>query len=107
MALKTYGLNGVDWEERVNWDRLRKGRLDRAKAELAKSEMGAILCFDMNNVRYLSPPASGAGRRTKISRFVLLTCATTSRFCGISDPPQNITSSTAPGWATARARESG
>src|SRR2546430_4410740 len=40
-----------DWENRIDFDRLRRERLARAKALLAKSEMGALLCFDMNNVR--------------------------------------------------------
>ena len=49
MALKTYGAMAVDWENRIDFDRLRRERLARAKALLAKSEMGALLCFDMNN----------------------------------------------------------
>jgi len=40
----------VDWEQRVDFDRLRRERLVRAKALLAKSEIGALLSFDMNNV---------------------------------------------------------
>jgi hypothetical protein len=51
MALKTYGPMAVDWENRIDFDRLRRERLARAKALLAKSEMGALLCFDMNNIR--------------------------------------------------------
>ena len=31
MAIKTYGLMGVDWEERVNFERLRNERLARIK----------------------------------------------------------------------------
>ena len=54
MGLKTYGTMAVDWEERINFERLRKERLDRAKALLEKSDMGALLCFDMNNVRYIT-----------------------------------------------------
>src|SRR4029077_3365279 len=54
MALKTYGPMAVDWENRIDFDRLRRERLARAKALLEKSEMGALLCFDMNNVRYLT-----------------------------------------------------
>src|SRR3981081_3118763 len=49
----------VDWEQRIDFDRLRKERLARAKDLLAKSEMGALLCFDMNNVRY--PTATHIG----------------------------------------------
>ena len=48
MALPTHGTMAVDWEERIDFDRLRTERLQRVKDLLAKSEMGAILCFDMN-----------------------------------------------------------
>mgnify|MGYP003694070165 CR=1 FL=1 len=34
MGLKTFGLMGVDWEERVNLERLRQDRLSRIKAAL-------------------------------------------------------------------------
>src|ERR1700719_1908614 len=72
MALKTYGPMAVDWENRIDFDRLRKERLARAKALLAKSEMGALLCFDMNNVRYLTATHIGTWAQDKISRFTLL-----------------------------------
>src|SRR6266481_2915338 len=72
MALKTYGPMAVDWEKRIDFDRLRRERLDRAKALLAKSEMGALLCFDMNNVRYLTATHIGSWAQDKISRFTLL-----------------------------------
>src|SRR5438094_9181879 len=72
MALKTHGTMAVDWEERINFDRLRKERLARAKALLAKSEVGALLCFDMNNVRYITATHIGTWAQDKISRFTLL-----------------------------------
>src|SRR5215510_4167459 len=72
MALPTYGTMAVDWENRVDFDRLRTERLARAKAALAKSEMGALLCFDMNNVRYLTATHIGTWAQDKISRFTLL-----------------------------------
>src|SRR6266571_9558489 len=72
MALKTYGTMAVDWENRVDFDRLRRERLQRAKDLLAKSEMGALLCFDMNNVRYLTATHIGTWAQDKISRFTLL-----------------------------------
>jgi len=62
----------VDWEQRIDLDRLRKERLARAKEMLKKSEMGAILCFDMNNVRYLTATHIGTWAQDKISRFTLL-----------------------------------
>jgi Xaa-Pro aminopeptidase len=72
VALKTYGPMAVDWENRIDFDRLRTERLARAKSLLAKSEMGALLCFDMNNVRYITSTHIGSWAQDKISRFTLL-----------------------------------
>jgi hypothetical protein len=46
----------VDWEEAgLNIERLRQERLGlRVKNALKKSEIGALLCFDMNNYRYIT-----------------------------------------------------
>src|SRR5215469_17127338 len=62
----------VDWENRIDFERLRSERLARAKALLEKSEMGALLCFDMNNVRYITATHIGTWAQDKISRFTLL-----------------------------------
>jgi Xaa-Pro aminopeptidase len=72
MALKTYGLMGVDWEERVNFERLRNERLARIKRLLKRSDMGALLCFDMNNVRYITATHIGTWAMDKLARFTLL-----------------------------------
>ncbi len=72
MALKTYGTMAVDWEERIDFDRLRRERLARVKDMLARSEIGALLCFDMNNVRYITATHIGTWAQDKISRFTLL-----------------------------------
>src|SRR5437660_8800726 len=72
MALPTHGTMAVDWEQRVDFDRLRQQRLARAKDLLAKSEMGALLCFDMNNVRYLTSTHIGTWAQDKANRFTLL-----------------------------------
>ena len=72
MAHPTYGTMGVDWEQRIDFERLRVERLQRAKDLLKKSEMGALLCFDMNNVRYLTSTHIGTWAQDKANRFVLL-----------------------------------
>ncbi len=72
MGLKTFGRMAVDWEERVNFDRLRDERLARAKAELESSDLGALLCFDMNNIRYLTATQIGTWAFDKLIRFALL-----------------------------------
>ena len=40
MGLKTHGTMAVDWENRIDFDRLRRERLQKAKDLLAKSAMG-------------------------------------------------------------------
>jgi len=63
----------VDFEDRVNPDRLRSYRLARAREALDKSQLGAVLVFDHNNIRYISATHIGEWARDKMTRFVLLT----------------------------------
>lgn len=72
MGLKTFGLMGVDWEERVNLERLRQDRLARIKKLLKESELGALLCFDMNNSRYITATHIGTWAMDKLVRYSLL-----------------------------------
>jgi Xaa-Pro aminopeptidase len=66
------GAQTVDWEERVNPDRLRSYRLDRSTAALAASELGALLLFDFNNIRYVTSTHIGEWARDKMTRYALL-----------------------------------
>jgi Xaa-Pro aminopeptidase len=72
MALPTHGTMAVDWEQRIDFDRLRRERLARIKNLLEKSNVGALLCFDMNNVRYITATHIGTWAQDKNSRFTLL-----------------------------------
>ena len=54
----------VDFERRVDFDRLRRYRLARARAALDKSKCGALLLFDVNNIRYVTLPRSASGSVT-------------------------------------------
>ncbi len=72
MALKSFGSMAVDWEARVDFDRLRRERLARIKRQLKQSDLGALLCFDMNNVRYITATHIGTWAQDKINRFTLL-----------------------------------
>jgi len=69
----TTGTNAVDWEERVNFERLREQRLARLKAELDRSELGAVLAFDFSNIRYMTATHIGTWAMDKLIRFSLLT----------------------------------
>jgi Xaa-Pro aminopeptidase len=71
-ALPALGTMGVDFEERVDYRRLHKYRLSRVKMALDKSELGALLCFDVNNIRYITSTKIGEWERDKLSRWALL-----------------------------------
>ncbi len=67
------GRMNVDFEERVNFDRLRRYRLARTRRALENSALGAVLCFDTNNIRYITGSVIGEWARDKICRYTLLT----------------------------------
>src|SRR4051794_24048886 len=62
----------VDWEQRIDFPKLRRDRLDRARAELLRSDLGGVLLFDPNNIRYVTSTHIGEWARDKNARFALL-----------------------------------
>jgi Xaa-Pro dipeptidase len=67
------GRMSVDFEERVDFGRLRAHRLSRARAALEASDLGALLVFDNNNIRYLTGVSIGEWTRDKLCRYALYT----------------------------------
>jgi Xaa-Pro dipeptidase len=72
MAIRTFGTTAVDWEQRVDFGRLRTERLARLKAQLERSDLGALLSFDMPNTRYMTATHIGTWAMDKLIRFALL-----------------------------------
>jgi Xaa-Pro aminopeptidase len=72
MAIRTYGPNAVDWEQRVDLGRLRTQRLARLKEHLERSDLGALLTFDFSNIRYMTATHIGTWAMDKMIRFALL-----------------------------------
>ncbi len=66
------GHMGVDYEERVDFDRLRNYRIDRAKKSLETSECGSFLLFDFYNIRYTTQTWIGGALGDKMTRYALL-----------------------------------
>lgn len=73
MPIATYGMNAVDWEQRVDLDKLRRERVAKLRAELEKSDLGALLAFDFANIRYMSATHIGTWAIDKAIRFSLIT----------------------------------
>src|SRR5919206_537788 len=72
-ALPALGTMGVDFEERVDYRRLHRYRLSRVRQALEKSDLGALLVFDVNNIRYITSTKIGEWERDKLCRWALLT----------------------------------
>jgi Xaa-Pro aminopeptidase len=72
MAIRTYGPNAVDWEQRVDLGRMRMDRLQRLKTQLDGSELGSLLTFDFSNIRYMTSTHIGTWAMDKLIRFALL-----------------------------------
>lgn len=73
LPLQAPGRMQVDFEERVNFQRLHEYRLARTRNALAKSKLGALLVFDQINMRYISSTVIGEWARDKLTRWCLLT----------------------------------
>src|SRR6478609_7452088 len=71
--LQAPGHSQVDFEERINFRRLHDYRLARTRAALAESGLGALLCFDQHNIRYITSTVIGEWARDKLTRYSLLT----------------------------------
>jgi Xaa-Pro aminopeptidase len=71
--LRAPGHGGVDFEARVDFDRLRRYRLDRSLAALDSSDCGAFLLFDFYNIRYTTQTWIGGALGDKMTRYALLT----------------------------------
>ena len=67
------GRMNVDFEERLDFGRLRAYRLDRARQAMENAGLGALLVFDNNNIRYLTGVAIGEWTRDKLCRYALYT----------------------------------
>ena len=101
-GLRSYGTMRVDWSSGLTSSA--RGALARAKAALAESELGALLCFDMNNIRYITATHIGTWAIDKLVRFA--SSRRPSRSCGTSARPPATTSSTTRGSGrSARARD--
>lgn len=71
--LSAPGHMGVDYEARVDFDRLRKYRIGRTKDALNGSECGSFLLFDFYNIRYTTQTWIGGALGDKMTRYALLT----------------------------------
>ena len=60
-----FGITGVDWQQRINWDRLRNYRLERARQKMKEHGIGAMLLMYDENIRYVTSTLTPGWNRLK------------------------------------------
>ncbi len=68
----TLGTMATDVEQRIDFDALRRYRLGRAREQLQKHDWGSFLCFDLDNIRYITGTSLAEWTRGKWVRWCLL-----------------------------------
>ena len=77
--MANFGTVGMDWQQRVNWDRLRTYRLERAREMMKAHGLSALVLMYDENVRYVTGTLTPGWNRLKPGlRYAML--------CG-DDPP--------------------
>jgi Xaa-Pro dipeptidase len=67
------GVIGVDWESRVDFERLRQHRIARTKQLMQEEDLGALLLFETSNIRYATSTQIGYWAFNKGERYALVT----------------------------------
>jgi Xaa-Pro aminopeptidase len=67
------GVMGVDWEVRVDFERLRQYRIGRVRQMLEQFDLGAVLLFETSNIRYATATQIGYWAFNKGERYALVT----------------------------------
>jgi len=71
--MANFGIAGVDWQQRVNWERMRNYRLERARAQMKEHGLGAMLLMYDENVRYVTGTLTPGWNKLKPGlRYALL-----------------------------------
>ncbi len=69
---RAYSTTATDWQARVDFDRLRRDRLARARMMMEKEDLGALVCFVGENVRYLTGVYQGNWKNNIFIRYAVL-----------------------------------
>ncbi len=70
-ATASFGTQAKDWERGIDYDRLFKARLKRAQDAIKSAGLGAVICFNFDNIRYVTGTHVGEWARDKFMRYAL------------------------------------
>ena len=70
---RLYSQSGVDWQYRVDFERLRNDRLQRTREQMAAMDLGALVLYAGANIRYVTGSYQGNWKYNINIRYVVLT----------------------------------
>lgn len=85
------GYQGIDWESNIDYGRMKRERLARAKASMKEKGLSALICYDFDNIRYITGTHIGEWNRDKMNRYCIL-------IDGV-DQPSSLMERRRPNWA--------
>lgn len=62
----------TDAEQKIDFEQMRRYKLARIQAQLAAQGLGAVICFDPDNIRYATSTALGEWSRDKFVRWCIV-----------------------------------
>src|ERR1700730_14406788 len=69
---RVYSQTGVDWQYRVDFDRLRSDRLARLREQMTAHDLGALVLFAGANIRYATASYQGNWKYNINIRYAVL-----------------------------------
>jgi Xaa-Pro aminopeptidase len=69
---RLYSQSGADWQYRVDFERLRKDRLQRAREQMEAHDLGALVLFAGANIRYVTGSYQGNWKYNINIRYAVL-----------------------------------
>ncbi len=69
---RVYSQTGADWQYRVDFERLRKDRLEKIREQMNAHDLGALVLFAGANIRYVTASYQGNWKYNINIRYVVL-----------------------------------
>jgi len=96
-----FGMMGVDWEERIDFDRMRRDRLQKTREAMEKYDVDVLFVFDLVDIRYITACRSHLAPTPSLGRAAVvlprggdpILCTMDVSLCRSSMPwlkPENI-----------------
>ena len=68
----TFGMMATDVEQRIDFEAMRAYKLGRVREQLEEKDLGALLCLDMDNIRYITSTHLAEWARDKYVRWCVM-----------------------------------